>query len=114
MESDSFTTNVLALLREEFIPRDQARHPKPSVVHMDNCSIHMSGATQRFMPEHQMSRMPQPVYSPNLAPSDFYLFTTVKDPLERIHAVDGGDLFEQLLEMVQVIPVDELERVFTI
>jgi hypothetical protein len=45
MDGDYFTTNVLAPLREESIPRDWAGHPKQSVVHMDNCSIHMSGAT---------------------------------------------------------------------
>jgi hypothetical protein len=112
MDSGYFTTNVLALLREEFIPRDRARHPKPLVVHMDNCSINTSGSTQRFMSEYQMPPMPQPSYSLDLAPNDFYLFPTVKNRLERIHTVDGDDLFEQLLELVPVIPVDELDRVF--
>jgi crotonobetainyl-CoA:carnitine CoA-transferase CaiB-like acyl-CoA transferase len=111
MDSEYFTTNVLAPLREESITRDRAQHPKLLVVHMDNCSIHMCGATQRFMSEHQMSRMPQPPHSPDLAPSDFYLFPTAKNRLERIHTVDGDDLFEQLLEILQAIPVDELERV---
>jgi hypothetical protein len=46
MDSDYFTTNVLAQLREEFVPRDRARHPKPFVVHMDKCSIYVSGETQ--------------------------------------------------------------------
>jgi transposase len=113
MDSDYFTTNVLAPLREEFIPRDRTQHPKPLVVHMDNCSIHTSGAAQRFISEHQMSRMPLPFHSPDLAPSDFYLFPTVKNRLERIHRVDGNDLFEQLLEILRATPVDELELVFT-
>jgi hypothetical protein len=57
--------------------------------------------------------MPQPSYSQDLAPNDFYFFPTVKDHLERIHTVDGDDLFEQLLEILQAIPIDELELVFT-
>jgi hypothetical protein len=57
--------------------------------------------------------MPQPSYSPDFAPSDFYLFPTVKDRLERTHTVDGDDLFEQLFEILRAIAVDELERVFT-
>jgi hypothetical protein len=65
------------------------------------------------MLEHQMSRMSQPPYSPALAPSDFCLFHTVKNRLESIHTVDGADLFEQLLEILQAIPVDEFERVLT-
>jgi histone-lysine N-methyltransferase SETMAR len=113
VDNDYLATNVLAALREEFIPRDRARHPKPLVVHMDNCSIHTSGATQRFMSEHQMSGMPQPPYCPDLAPSDFYLFTTMEDRLDKIHMVDGDDFFEQLSEILQEIPIDESERVFT-
>jgi hypothetical protein len=46
MDSDYFTTNMLALLRGEFIPRDRERHPKSFVVHMDKCSITVSGAIQ--------------------------------------------------------------------
>jgi hypothetical protein len=57
--------------------------------------------------------MPQPPYSPDLAPSDLYLFSTVKNCLERIHTVDGDDLFEKLLEILHPIWVDELEQVFT-
>jgi hypothetical protein len=60
-----------------------------------------------------MSRTTQPPYSPNLSPSAFYLFSTVNDRLERIHRVDGDDLSEQLLEILQAIPVDELTRIFT-
>jgi transposase len=100
MDNDYFTTNVLAPLRKEFIPENRAQHPKLLVVHIDNCSIHTSGATQPFMSEHQMSRMPQLSYSPDLAPSDFYLFRTVKDRLERIHTRNGDDLFKQLLEIL--------------
>jgi hypothetical protein len=72
----------------------------------------MSGETQRFMSQHQMSQMLPPPYFRNFAPSDFYLFPMVKNRLERIHTVDEHDLFETLLEVLQVIPVDELERVF--
>jgi histone-lysine N-methyltransferase SETMAR len=113
MNSNYFTTIVLAPVREEFIPRDRARHLKPLVAHMDSFSIHTSGTTQRFMPEHQMPRTPQPPYSPDLAPSDFYVFPIVKDRLERFHMVDDDELFEQLLEILQAVAIDELKRVFT-
>jgi hypothetical protein len=51
--------------------------------------------------------MPQLPYSKELASSDFYLPLTGKDRLERIHTVDGDDLCEQLLEILQEISVDE-------
>jgi hypothetical protein len=111
MDSNYFTTNILAPLREEFIPRDRVQRPKPLVVHVECRAIHTSGVTQRFMSEHQMSRMPKPPYSPDLAPSDFSLFSTVKNRLERIHTVDGDDLFGQLSETLQAIPVHRVREV---
>jgi hypothetical protein len=104
---------VLTLLREKFIPRDQARHLKSLVVHTNDCLIHTNGATQRFTSEHQMSRMPQHPYSQDFTSSDFYSFPTVKNRVEKIPTVDEDNLFEQLLEILKAIPVDELERVFT-
>jgi hypothetical protein len=56
---------------------------------MDNSSVYTSRATQRFMSEHQISRMLQPPHFPNLAPSDFCFFPTVKNMLKRIYSVDG-------------------------
>jgi hypothetical protein len=52
LDSDYFSTNMLASLREKYIPRDRAPHSKPLVFHMDNCSIHTSDTTQRFMSQH--------------------------------------------------------------
>jgi hypothetical protein len=82
--SGYFTSNVLAPIREEFIPRDRTRYPKPLVVHMEDCSIHTSSPTQRFMSEHRMRRIPQPPYSQDLALTDFSLFPTVKNRSKRI------------------------------
>jgi hypothetical protein len=35
-----------------------------------------------------MIRLPQPPYSPDLAPSDFYLLPTVKEKLKQIQLAD--------------------------
>jgi hypothetical protein len=58
-----------------------------------------------------MIRVPQLPYSPDLAPSDFYLFGKVKNRLEQIQASDADDFFEQLEEILSSISVEELERV---
>jgi hypothetical protein len=57
-----------------------------------------------------VSRMPQPSCSSDSVPSNFSLFSTVENRVERAHTADGDDLFEQLLKILHVIPVDELER----
>jgi hypothetical protein len=107
MDSDCFTANMLAPLREELISRDRTRHAKLLVIHTDDCSIHMSDTAQRFMQQHQVSRMLQPLHSRNLAPSDFNLFLTVKRWLDRIRTVHEDDPFELLLEILHALPIDE-------
>jgi hypothetical protein len=54
-----------------------------------------------------------PTYSPDLAPSDFYLFSTVKEKLKDIEMVDEVDLFYRLQELLNDIPIRELRKVFT-
>jgi hypothetical protein len=59
-----------------------------------------------------MIRLKQPPYSPDLAPSDFYLFPTIKERLTDVQMVDEEDLFYQLRELLNDIPVRELRKVF--
>jgi histone-lysine N-methyltransferase SETMAR len=46
------------------------------IVHADDARPHRAAAaaSQQFMEEKEMARGPDPPYSPDLAPSDFYLF----------------------------------------
>jgi hypothetical protein len=56
--------------------------------------------------------MPDQLYSPNLATSDLYLFSTVKEKLERIHLADEDQLFECLQGVLRDLDQQELNRVF--
>jgi hypothetical protein len=56
--------------------------------------------------------MPDQLYSPNLATSDLYLFSTVKEKLERIHLADKDQFFECLQEVLRCLDQQELNRVF--
>jgi hypothetical protein len=57
-------------------------------------------------------RMPYQSYSPDLAPSDFYLFPTVKGKLERIQLADKDQLFECLQEILRYLDQQELNTIF--
>jgi hypothetical protein len=59
-----------------------------------------------------MRRMPQPPYSPDLAPSDFDLFPTMKEKLERTQVTDEEQFFESLQAMLTALDREELNRVF--
>jgi hypothetical protein len=59
-----------------------------------------------------MRRMPEPPYSPELAPSDFYLFPTGKEKLERIQVADEEEFFESIQAILRGMDQGELNRVF--
>jgi hypothetical protein len=105
MNSEYDIANVLTPLHEKFCSGGPEDCGIPLIIHVDNCSVHTSVATEQFMSDHRMTCMPQPPYSPDLAPSDFDLFGTVKNRLEQIQASDADDFFEQLEEILSSISV---------
>jgi hypothetical protein len=88
MNSDYFVTNILISLEQMIFPCRRAPHEKRLVVSVDNCSVHTSRGSIEWLEKHGIHRMPDQSYSPNLAISDLYLFSTVKEKLERIHLAD--------------------------
>jgi hypothetical protein len=56
--------------------------------------------------------MPQPPYSSDLAPSDFYLFPTVKERLEQTQVAEEHHFFESLQGILMGIDQEELNMVF--
>jgi transposase InsO family protein len=93
MNSAYFVTNTLTPLEEAIFLRISPPHQKRFVIHLDNCSVHMSRASTEWLEEHGMRRMSSRPYSPDLAPSDFYLFPTIKEKLERIQVADEDQCF---------------------
>jgi hypothetical protein len=79
MNSAYFVTNILVPLEQAIFPRGKAPHEKRLVVHLGNCSVHTSQFPTDWLEEHNILRMPHLPYSHDLAPSDFYLFLTVKE-----------------------------------
>jgi hypothetical protein len=59
-----------------------------------------------------MRRMQQPPYSPDLASSDFYLFPTMKEKIERTQVADEDEFFESLQVILNDIDREKLNRVF--
>jgi hypothetical protein len=112
MNSDYFITNILEPLKQKIFPNGREPHAKRLTVHLDNSSIHTSGASEVFMARHNIRRLNNPPCSPDLAPSDFYLFSTIQERRTDIQMVDEEDLFYQLLELLSEILVRELRKVF--
>jgi hypothetical protein len=94
MNSDYFVTNVLTSLEQTIFPCRRTPHEKRLMISADNCSVHPSRGSRDWLEKHGIQRMPDQLYSPNLATSDLYLFCTLKEKLERIHLSDDDQFFE--------------------
>ena len=52
-------------------------------LHHNSMPAHASHLMQSFLMKHQITQVTQPLYSPVLAPCDFWLFPKLKSPLKR-------------------------------
>jgi hypothetical protein len=82
------------------------------VISVDNCSVHTRQGSTDWFEKHGIHRMPGQPYSPNMATSDLYLFSTVKEKLEQIHLADKDKFFECLQGILRGLDQQELNRVF--
>jgi hypothetical protein len=73
-----YRTNILAALTQ-LQPEDDGRK---FVVHADNARAHTAQKCRTFCEENGLWLAPHPPYSPDFAPSGFFLFVYFKKRLE--------------------------------
>jgi hypothetical protein len=76
-----FLNHVLEPLILAVWPDGRKPHSRQLSLHLDNCPIHRSKASENFCAENSIIRAPHPPYSPDLTPSDFWLFGHMKTAL---------------------------------
>jgi len=52
------------------------------ILHHDNAPAHRAVTTNEFLAKHDLSSLPHPPYSPDLAPCDFFLFPQLKKTMK--------------------------------
>jgi histone-lysine N-methyltransferase SETMAR len=78
----------------------EAGNKRKSLVHADNARLHTAKLSTQYFNENRMKSAPHPPYSPDLAPSDFYLFGYVKRCLVGL-SFEGVDQFLATVEGVR-------------
>jgi len=78
-----FYVEVLRRLRENVRRKrpDQWQN-NTCLLHHDNAPAHAALLTRRFLTDNKMTVVPHPPYSPDLAPSDLFLFPKLKMKLK--------------------------------
>lgn len=111
--SQYFINNILTQLNEKKIEIWSEARKRKLWLHLDNCRVHNSFDSSQKYDEYGFKRTPHPPYSPDIAPSDFYLFGYVKDRLKGKKFSSPEDLKDAIIEILNSISRDKRKDVFT-
>jgi hypothetical protein len=82
------------------------------MLHIDNAPVHNPIMTRDFFEHNPQKRLPHPAYSPDISPSDFYLFGKVKGALIRQEIPDEISLLNAVTDILNGISTDKLQHIF--
>ena len=81
-------------------------------LHWDNARPHCAKKTKEKLAEKNIILLPHPAYSPDVAPSDFFLFGYLKDRLQGSQFETSHQLLEAITDIISSIPKETLNSVF--
>jgi histone-lysine N-methyltransferase SETMAR len=84
------------------------------IVHADNARPHTAAISTSFLDENGMMKAHHPPYSPDLAPSDFYLFGYIKRNLSGTSFDEGEELLSAIVDILDSLETATLNRVFLV
>jgi hypothetical protein len=90
--STFFCNVVVPDLLENLCAHSRKQTLKRVLVDVDNARHHNSKKSHEFLTEFRARRVPHPAYIPDHAPSDFFLFGTVKTELQNYEIHSRQDL----------------------
>jgi hypothetical protein len=82
------------------------------LVHANNVRPHAAKSSTQYFNENRMKSAPHPPYSPDLAPSDFYLFGYLKRCIARLSFEDADQLLAAVEGVLEDIEKVTLQAVF--
>jgi histone-lysine N-methyltransferase SETMAR len=106
--------HVMAPMIAKAFPEGRTPHARRPHLRLENCRVHFSKTTQQLMSENHILHVPHPPYSPDLAPSDFWLFTHVKTALVGQRFEEPEELLQAVTENLNEIQRSELELAFSL
>jgi hypothetical protein len=83
-----------------------------TLIHIDNARVHMARVIQEKLDISRFKHTPQPAYSPDIAPSDSFLFGWLITHLERKGYNGENELYEVVDEILTGLSIEMIETVF--
>lgn len=112
MNSNKFINNVLKPIEKNHCFIQAKKQKQKFYIHFDNCPSHKAKCVSEYLAQKKFSIAPHPAYSPDLSPSDFYLFGRLKDKLEGIEFQSENEIEQAIIEEFEKISSEELKTVF--
>jgi histone-lysine N-methyltransferase SETMAR len=106
--ADYYRDNIL----QAILPLRPAVGERNLVIHADNARPHTAQKCIGFCQENGLKFASHPPYSPDLAPSDFFLFGYIKHCLQGMTFQSHDELLEAIHEVVTAIEPTTLNAVF--
>lgn len=92
----SYYVDMLAKLLKELASKRRGIRKRGPLLLIDNAPIHTSCQISRFLEQKGIEKLEHPPYSPDIAPSDFYLFKCLKTWLRGRKFTDLSELQEAM------------------
>ncbi|CAH2244033.1 jg20705 [Pararge aegeria aegeria] len=92
-----YYATILEKLRESIKEKRQGKLTKGVLLLQDNAPVHKSRVAIAALHKHGFESLVHPPYSPDLAPSDFYLFPNLKKDLRGRKFSDDNEVKEAIL-----------------
>jgi len=82
------------------------------MLHHDNAPAHASLLIREFFTKHEMTVVPEPPYSPDVAPADFFLFPQLKSSLKGCRFQTIEEIEENWTRDLYTIPQNKFQDAF--
>jgi histone-lysine N-methyltransferase SETMAR len=111
-DSSFFCTNVLADIFQQSSSHSRQKSLRGLSLHFDNARPHVSKVSILALRETKANHLPHPAYSPDLAPSDFFLFGYLKGAMAGRACTSENDLLSTIRAIFNEIPKETLTKVY--
>jgi len=111
--SKEFYKTVLQCLRDAVRRhRPEKWHSGNWILHHDNATAHRAVTTNKFLAKHNIPLHPQPPYSPDLAPYDFFLFPQLNKTMKGHQFDYVEDIQANATRQLRAITKSDYQRCF--
>jgi len=107
--NQQFYIEVLEWLRKRII-RVRPEVANTWILHHDNAPCHRVFNVTQFLTSKNISVLPQPPYSPDMSPCDFFLFPRIKQVVKGTHFDSVKDIQTSVTRVLQELPVNDFQK----